>query len=49
MLFLITCDYGTRQWALGRRAALEWLACCGPVAEVRDVFGRVVARRVQGV
>lgn len=44
-MFLITDSYGTRQWALGRREALEWLAAAGPDAQVRNVWGRVVAQR----
>lgn len=49
MLYLITCDMGTRQRCWSRRTALEWLAACGPRAQVRDLFGRLVAQRVQEV
>lgn len=47
-MFLITDNYGTRKWTWGRAEALQWLACCAPDATVRNVWGRVVARRVQG-
>lgn len=46
-MFLVTDDYGTRKWAVGRAEALEWLACCGPRATVRNLWGRVVASRTQ--
>lgn len=47
-MYLITCSYGTRQIAWTRRAALEWLACCGDVATVTHrLTGRVVAVRIQ--
>lgn len=44
---LITCTYGTRQRAWSRTEALAWLAAAGPDATVFDLFGRVVARRIQ--
>lgn len=44
-MFLVTDSYGTHQWALGRAAALQWLAACSPDAEVRNIWGRVVASR----
>lgn len=47
-MYLITDSYGTRQRAWSRTEALEWLACCSPEAQVTDIFGRVVAVRVQG-
>lgn len=47
MFYLITCNYGTRQRCQTRAEALKWLAACGPVAQVHDLFGRLVAQRVQ--
>lgn len=44
-MYLITCTYGTRKRAWSRAEALAWLACCGPRATVRDLFGRIVATR----
>lgn len=44
-MFLITDTYGTHQWAFGRIEALAWLAAAGPDAQVRNVWGRVVASR----
>lgn len=47
MIYIVTCDYGTRKRCWSRQQALQWLAACGPTAQVSDLFGRVVARRVQ--
>jgi len=46
-MYLITDDYGTRQRAWTRSNALEWLAAAGENAIVRNLWGRVVARRSQ--
>jgi hypothetical protein len=46
-MFCVTCNYGTHQWVIGRAAALEWLAACGPRATVRNIWGRTVAARNQ--
>lgn len=47
-MYRITDDYGTRQWAWTRADALDWLKYCGPIAEVHNLWGRLVARRIQG-
>lgn len=47
-MYLITDNYGTRQRAWSRCQALAWLAACAPRAEIHDIFGRLVARRVVG-
>lgn len=46
-MYLITDTFGTRQRAWSRAEALEWLACCSDTAWVHDIFGRLVATRVQ--
>jgi hypothetical protein len=46
-LYCITDSYGTRQWAWGRRQALEWLAAASPDAQVRNLWGKLVAERKQ--
>lgn len=47
-MYLITDNFGTRQRAWSRTEALAWLACCSSEAKITDIFGRVVAIRVQG-
>jgi hypothetical protein len=48
-MYLITDSYGTRQRAWTRANALDWLRYCSPEAEVRNIWGRLVATRKQGV
>lgn len=48
-MFRITCNYGTDRTTWSMREALEWLAACGPVAEIRNrLTGRVVRTRRVG-
>lgn len=47
-MYLITDSFGTRQRAWSRADALDWLAHCSDEAQVTDIFGRVVAIRIQG-
>ncbi len=47
-MYLITDSFGTRQRAWSRAEALAWLAKCSDEAQVADIFGRVVATRIQG-
>lgn len=46
-MYLITDDYGTRRRAWTLVDALDWLRYCSPRAEIRTVFGRLIASRVQ--
>jgi hypothetical protein len=46
-MYLITDNYGTRQRTWTKSEALAWLACCAPQAQVKNLWGRVVATRVQ--
>jgi hypothetical protein len=46
-MYLITDSYGTRQRAWTRAEALDWLRYCSPEAEIHNIWGRLVARRVQ--
>jgi hypothetical protein len=48
-MYLITDDYGTRRRAWTRADALDWLQYCSPHAEIHNIWGRLVARRIQGV
>lgn len=45
-MFRITCECGTSQTAWSWKTAMEWLACCGPRAEIKNRFtGKVLAAR----
>lgn len=47
-MYYVVCNYGTRKFVWTRKAALEWLQACGPVAVVGNSFtGKVVFQRVQ--
>lgn len=46
-MYLICDSYGTHQRAWSRAQALDWLRHCSPEAYVLDLFGRVVATRIQ--
>lgn len=48
-MYIITDTYGTRQRSWSRADALDWLTYCSETAWVHDIFGRLVAMRVQGV
>ena len=48
-MYLITDDYGTRRRAWTRTEAIDWLRYCSPRAEVHNLWGRLVARRHQGI
>ena len=48
-MYLITDDYGTRVRCWTRADALDWLRYCSPRTEVRNIWGRLVATRTQGV
>jgi len=46
-MYRIIDNYGTNQRAWSRANALAWLAAAGPNAMVINLWGRIVARRVQ--
>lgn len=46
-MYLITDNYGTRQRTWSKAEAMQWLSCCAPQATVTNLWGRVVATRVQ--
>lgn len=46
-MYIITDTYGTRQRSWSRADALDWLTYCSETAWVHDIFGRLVATRVQ--
>lgn len=46
MIYLITDDYGTRQYAWTLRGAVAWFPYCGSHVTVRNVLtGRLVCGR----
>lgn len=47
-MYLITDSYGTRQRAWTRAGALKSLRHCGPDAEIRNLWGRLIAARRVG-
>lgn len=47
-MYVITDDYGTRQRAWTKADALDWLRYCSRQAVVTNLWGRVVAARIQG-
>ena len=44
-MYIVTDDHGTRQRAWTRAEALDWLRYCSAQAEVRNLWGKLVARR----
>jgi len=46
-MYLITDDYGTHQRVWTKEDALDWLRYCGHRAVVTNLWGRVVASRIQ--